>query len=160
MIEGANLLGEVHRIRMMAPGKRTLFLKGRIPRRLGSSTDSAMFGSEEKRTVILQREREEEDRWRREGGKCYVCGLVLFGLVWFGWSWRVGVAFSVKIFKTATSCVYIFFSFFFPRKYFSFVLIGDSELGNIFMAKILFYFIFGDKGVWYRNVLVCARLTF
>lgn len=35
--------------------------------------------------------------------------LVWFGLVGVG----VGVAFSVKIFKTATSCVYIFFSFFF-----------------------------------------------
>lgn len=56
-----------------------------------------------------------------------MCGLVLFGLVGVG----VGVAFSVKIFKTATSCVYISFSFFVSRKYFSFVLIGDSELGNI-----------------------------
>lgn len=36
----ANLLGEVQRIRIMAPGKRTLFLKGRIPSLPGSSTDS------------------------------------------------------------------------------------------------------------------------
>lgn len=37
------LLGEVQRIRMMAPGKRTLFLKGRIARRLGSSANSTIF---------------------------------------------------------------------------------------------------------------------
>ncbi|KAF7828517.1 hypothetical protein G2W53_019681 [Senna tora] len=30
---------------MMAPGKRTLFLKGRIANRLGSSTDSAMLAN-------------------------------------------------------------------------------------------------------------------
>lgn len=38
-------MGEVQRILMMAPGKRTLFLNGRIAKRLGSSTDSAMVGT-------------------------------------------------------------------------------------------------------------------
>jgi len=37
-----NLAGEVQEIRMMAPGKRTLFLNGRIANRLGSSIDSAI----------------------------------------------------------------------------------------------------------------------
>lgn len=80
MIEGANLLGEVHRIRMMAPGKRTLFLKGRIPRRLGSSTDSAMFGSEEKRTVNLQTEKKKKEDGERKVGNAMCVGW--FYLVW------------------------------------------------------------------------------
>ena len=42
------LLGEMHRILMMAPGNRTLFLKGRIARRLGSSTGSAIREREER----------------------------------------------------------------------------------------------------------------
>lgn len=74
---------------MMAPGKRTLFLKGRIPSRLGSSTDSAMFATEEKQTVVLQRERERRRRrvrgGEREGGKCDVCG---FGFIWFWFGWK------------------------------------------------------------------------
>jgi hypothetical protein len=37
------LLGEVQRMRIMAPGKSTLFLNGRIANRLGNSTDSAIF---------------------------------------------------------------------------------------------------------------------
>lgn len=67
---------------MMAPGKRTLFLKGRIPSRLGSSTDSAMFATEEKQTVVLQREREGDEESEEEKGKVVnaMCvGLVLFG---------------------------------------------------------------------------------
>lgn len=40
---------------MMAPGKRTLFLNGRIPSRLGSSTDSAIIAVGEERK---KRERE------------------------------------------------------------------------------------------------------
>jgi hypothetical protein len=45
------LLGEVQRMRIMAPGKSTLFLNGRIANRLGNSTDSAIFsaGKEERK---------------------------------------------------------------------------------------------------------------
>ncbi|RRT69936.1 hypothetical protein B296_00036868 [Ensete ventricosum] len=43
---GDYLLGEVQRIRMMAPGNRTWFRKGRIASRLGSSTDSAIAREE------------------------------------------------------------------------------------------------------------------
>lgn len=62
------LVGEVQRILMMAPGKRTLFLKGRIAKRLGSSTDSAMVGTQWKRPSIglicergKEKRREEND---------------------------------------------------------------------------------------------------
>lgn len=46
-----NLVGEVQRIRIIAPGKSTLFLKGRIANRFGSSIDSAMC-------YVRERERE------------------------------------------------------------------------------------------------------
>jgi hypothetical protein len=37
---------------MMAPGNRTLFLKGRIAKRLGSSTVSAMFSDNREKERI------------------------------------------------------------------------------------------------------------
>ena len=40
ILDYRNLLGEVHRIRMIAPGNKTLFLKGRMPSLFGSSTVS------------------------------------------------------------------------------------------------------------------------
>lgn len=53
----------------MAPGKRTLFLNGRIPSRAGSSTDSAMFAIQEKEgkaKKFRERERESEEEEEEE----------------------------------------------------------------------------------------------
>lgn len=51
-----NLLGEVQRILMIAPGNNTLFLNGRIAKRLGRSTDSAIVflnSPREKKTLFF-----------------------------------------------------------------------------------------------------------
>lgn len=56
------LLGDVQRMRMMAPGRRTLFLKGKIARRLGSSTDSAIPISISHRTPKRRRRRTRKTR--------------------------------------------------------------------------------------------------
>jgi len=62
------LVGEVQRILMMAPGKRTLFLKGRIAKRLGSSTDSAMVGTQWRRgSIELICERGKAKRREKKG---------------------------------------------------------------------------------------------
>lgn len=66
-----HLLGEVQRIRIIAPGRRTLFLNGRIPSRFGSSTDSAIICNSEQKLKTTETKKKKVGRsgWETEAKK-------------------------------------------------------------------------------------------